>query len=281
MNYQITGRVFLSDFKDTHEILADIARRVSDGRRLIVTIGLPQAGKSMFIASLIAFAFGQQEDNACPFRSIGSQDENGVNEILRALSESKVLPQTNADELKIIDLNMESRYRNRVVKVSLIDFAGEDIERLLGYRAEEEGKNNVEKISSILQACVAQRSIFSIITPSNTIGDEDNRLYEFISKLKENDRNLYQRVKFLFILSKWDEVVGANSPQKFLEKNRQNLYREFLRSGRHGLLPFSVGNVVGQTIIRIDLESPKNFWYTLYRWSTGLHVLPWYKRWFS
>ena len=54
--YKIVGSRFLDKVTEG-EILQDIALRFQDGRRLIIPIGLPQAGKSMFIASLIAYAF--------------------------------------------------------------------------------------------------------------------------------------------------------------------------------------------------------------------------------
>jgi len=292
--YKIVGNNLLTDFSES-DILRDIALRIQHGRRLIIPIGLPQAGKSMFIASLIAYAFkrkvsGKDGDNSCNFDHVFPREYSGVKQITDALDNNDVLPSTRSNEITIIDLDMKSRYRKRSIQVTLIDLAGEDIERLIGIRDDTEG--TAKKIEKILDACVAQRAIFSIITPVDVniskIGEvtdfdtkEDSEMRAFISKLKINNPRLFNMTKFLFLISKWDKLPKLCGSAKFLELHRPQLYTEYLDSGRHGLIPYTVGTVTGSTIIKIDLRSPKNFWYTLYRWCTGQHVLPWYIRLFS
>lgn len=285
--YKIVGNNFLTDF-DESDILKDIALRIQHGRRLIIPIGLPSTGKSMFIASLIAYAFKRdvKDDNTCNFDHVCPKEVSGIKLILDALDNSEVLPSTNANQITIIDLNMTSRYRKRPIKITLIDLAGEDIERLIGTRPDNDG--TAEKILKILAACVAQKAIFAIITPvelNTTLGevsqydhDQDKEMKSFISKLKSENRKLYHLTKFLFVITKWDTLPQRIDTEKYLSIHRNQLFIEYSSSGKYGLIPFSVGNVVGKTIIDIILHSPKNFWYTLYRWSTGIHVLPWWKR---
>lgn len=291
--YKIVGNHMLNKFTE-EEILRDISKRISDGRRLIIPIGLPQSGKSMFIASLLAYAFrrDKKQDNSCNFAVPVNRSESGVDGILQAIDEKKVLPSTRADEITITDLNMESRYRKKRIKISLLDISGEDVERLTG-RRQDDAQGSAEKIKKILAACIAQKAIFAILTPvdegiqeigheSDFDKKEDDEMLSFINILKTTNRRLYNNTKFLMIITKWDKLPGAISPKKFLEKHRNNLFNEYSGYKRsYGLIPYSVGNVVGNTIIKMVLRSPKNFWYTLYRWCTGKHVLPWWKRIFS
>lgn len=288
--YKIVGNNLLTDFEES-DILKDIALRIQHGRRLIIPIGLPQSGKSMFIASLIAYAFrrNEKEDNSTNFIHVFPKEYSGVQQITEALDEKDVLPSTRANEITIIDLDMQSRYRKKSIKITLIDFAGEDIERLIGKREDTEG--TAKKIDKILAACVAQKAIFGIISPveQNTqIGEvtqfdrnEATEMVAFIHRLIQNNPRLYRLTKFLFIISKWDTLPRNIGSETYLKLHRNQLYNEYSSSGKYGLLPYSVGNVVGKTIIDIILRSPKNFWYTLYRWCTGKHVLPWWKRIFS
>lgn len=288
--YKIVGNNLLTSFEE-NDILKDIALRIQHGRQLIIPIGLPQAGKSMFIASLIAYAFKRdiKDDNSCNFDHVFPKESSGVKLITDALDKKDVLPTTGANEITIIDLDMKSRYRKRPIKITLIDLAGEDIERLIGKRPDREG--TAKKIANILAACVAKKAIFAILTPVNnntTLGEitefdnnEDNEMKSFISKLKSENPKLYNLTKFLFVITKWDILPHRIDSAKFLSIHRNQLYVEYSSSGKYGLIPYSVGNVIGKTIIDVILHSPKNFWYTLYRWCTGKHVLPWWKRIFS
>ena len=287
MKFNIVGNKLLTDYEE-NDILKDIALRIQHGHRLIIPIGLPQAGKSMFIASLIAYAFkrNHKEDNSCNFDHVCPKEMSGVKKITDALDNNDVLPSTRANEFTIIDLVMKSRYRNRPIKVTLIDFAGEDIERLIGRKEDIQG--TAKKIEKILAACIAQKAIFAILTPvdvntelsitSPFDTDEDNEMKSFISNLKSQNPRLYSLTKFLFIITKWDLLSKRIDSEKYLSLHRNQLYIEYSSSGKYSLIPFSVGNVVDKTIINVILRSPKKFWYTLYHWSTGQEVLPWWKR---
>ncbi len=290
--YKIVGNNALRDYQ-VNDILTDIARRIEHGRRLIIPIGLPQSGKSMFIASLLAYAFrcDKKQDNSCNF-SVLDWEASGIDAITEALDNKKTLPTTSEGTFSIIDLDMESNYRKkRPIKVSLIDLSGEDIQRVIGIR--EDIENRAEKILQLLNGCIAQKAIFAIISPvdeqimevglqSDFDKAEDTSMKKFIDRIKLGNPNLYRKTKFLMIVTKWDKITSRISSSKFLMYHRNQLYREYSSNSKsYGLLPFSVGNVTAQTIMNISLRSPKNFWYTLYRWCTGNHVLPWWKRIFS
>ncbi len=288
--YNIYGKKLLVDYTE-NQILQDIALRISHGRRLVIPIGLPQSGKSMFIASLIAYAFKRtiKDDDTCNFEHVIPKEESGVQLITDALDKRKTLPSTTGGEFNFIDLNMKSRYRRKEIKITLIDFSGEDIGRLIGIDPDIE--NRAEKIEKILAACVAQKAIFAIITPveiGTTLGEvshtdkkEAEEMKSFIDKLKNGNLKLYNNTKFIFVISKWDYLPERIDSEKYLKLHRTQLHSEFVSSGKYCLIPFSVGHVVGETIIDIVLRSPKNFWYSLYRWNTGKYVLPWWKRLFS
>lgn len=291
--YKIVGTHFLDQLSEG-DILRDISLRIEHKSRLIIPIGLPQAGKSMFIASLIGYAFGvdDKEDNSCNFRSMAPHSVTGIQTIIDALDNKSVLPATRPGEMTIIDLKMESCYRKQDVKVSLIDFSGEDIQSLISGNSPD-NQETVEKINKILAACIARKAIFAILTPvdekmtdvtavSQFDKDEAASMKSFINFIENTNRKLFLKTKFLITITKWDKLPEYMAPSKYLQNHRKQLYNEYKSNKKsYGLLPYSVGNVVGDTIINIDLHSPKNFWYTLYRWTTGLHVLPWWKRWFS
>ncbi|MCQ2337892.1 MAG: hypothetical protein MJ001_03070 [Paludibacteraceae bacterium] len=290
--YKIVGTHLLAEYKED-DILQDIGQRIRNGRRLIIPIGLPQSGKSMFIASLIAYAFGTaKHERSCNFSVVGDWYASNVKTIIDALDKSTVLPTTTADYMTIIDIDMQSCYRGKSVEVTLIDFSGEDIERIVGIRPDDDQKS-AAKIMKILSACVARKAIFAILSPidekmvkigvtSDFDAREDRNMTSFINNLKRTNPKLYNMTKFLIILTKWDKLPNSISPERYLQKHRNTLYSEYSGYKRsYGLIPYSVGDVVGKTIIQISLRSPKNFWYTLYRWCTGKHVLPWWKRLFS
>lgn len=291
--YKYVGINDLAEINE-NDILNDIALRIRDGRRLIIPVGLPNSGKSMFIASLIAYAFrrNDREDNSCSFDHVVSKESSGVKSITDALDKNLVLPSTSENKFSIIDLNMKSSYRKQRIKVSLLDFAGEDISRVIG-RNPKDPKGSAGKIEKILKACIAQKAIFAVLTPVDInlreIGEvstfdeeEDSEMKAFIDKIKRENYGLFQKTKFLMIVTKWDTLPNKVSSETFLKKHRNQLYNEYSSNSKsYGLIPYSVGNVVGDTIINIILRSPKNFWYTLYRWCTGRHVLPWWKRIFS
>lgn len=291
--YKIIGSHFLDKLSES-EILNDIAQRIRDGRRLIIPIGLPQAGKSMFIASLIAYAFKREakEDNSCSFRHIEAREKTGIKFITDALDRNDVLPSTRPNEITIIDLDMKSRYRDKVIRITLIDFSGEDIKALIGAQ-NTDNTATIDKINKILAACVARKAIFAVLSPvdeqmtevgqvSQFDDDEDANMNAFINKIRAENRRLYSYTKFLIVLTKWDKLPQNVSAETYLKKHRNQLYNEYTSNSKsYGLIPYSVGNVVGNTIIDIVLRSPKRFWYTLYKWCTGRHVLPWWKRLFS
>ena len=291
--YKFVGKNDLTKISE-NEILQDIALRIQDGRRLIIPIGLPNSGKSMFIASLIAYAFrrNEKEDNSCSFDHVIPKEYSGVKDITDSLDGNAVLPSTISNEFSIIDINMKSKYRKKVIKISFLDFAGEDVRRITGSNPEDRD-GSAKKIEKILAACIARKAIFAILTPVDIdlseVGEvssfdrgEDAEMKAFIDKIKRDNQKLYRQTKFLMVITKWDTLPNKVSSVTFLKKHRNQLYLEYSSNSKsYGLLPYSVGNVVGDTIIDIVLRSPKNFWYTLYRWCTGKHVLPWWKRIFS
>lgn len=293
IRYKVYGSHVLDKLSES-DILNDIALRIRDGRRLIIPIGLPQAGKSMFIASLIAYAFKREtkEDNSCSFQYIVPLEESGIKSITDSLSRNDVLPSTRPNEITIIDLDMKSRYREKPIKITLLDFSGEDFQALIGSRPATDPES-IEKIEKILAACVARKAIFAVLSPvdegmtelgqvSPFDDEEDEQMNAFINKIRATNPKLYHYTKFLLVITKWDKLPPSTSCEKFLRMHRNQLFNEYSSNSKsYGLIPYSVGNVVGNTIIDMVLRSPKNFWYTLYRWCTGKHVLPWWKRWFS
>ncbi len=293
VKYKFVGECDLSTIPED-EIFKDIAKRMQNKRRLIIPIGLPNSGKSMFIASLIAYAFrrAEKDDNSCNFEHVSDLELSGIQSIIDDLDNQKTLGSTHRSHFSIIDLDMISNYRkNKKIKVSLLDFAGEDILRLLGRMPDDQ--NVGYKIGRILDACIVQKAIFAILTPVDEnfteLGDvsefdknEDTIMKGFIDRVKSHNPKLYQKTKFLMVVTKSDKLSDKTATKVFLKEHRNQLYNEYSSNSKsYGLIRYSVGEVMGDTIMDIKLRSPKNFWYTLYRWCTGMHVLPWWIRIFS
>ena len=168
--YIICGQNKLTDF-DLDVIIADIAKRSRNGRRLFVPIGTSQSGKSMFIASLLCY----KGVGSCEIHALSGDKRN--KEIFDAITESvrkkgRTLSQTPEGMFTVIDVEMTVKKRGHA-KVTFIDFAGEDIERMLDKKAydteEESAKNQMaatKKIMSILKtACTKYRAFFPLLSP--------------------------------------------------------------------------------------------------------------------
>ena len=230
----------------------------------------------------------EKQDNSCNFMHVVSREESGIKSITDALDIKSLLPSTRPSEITIIDIDMKSRYRKRPIKITLIDLSGEDIKTMIA--GNQTNDQTIVKIERILEACIARKAIFAMLTPVDEhmteVGqvsyfdeEEDSEMKAFIDKVRNNQPRLYDFTKFLIVVTKWDKLPRSIDSSKYLKLHRNQLYNEYSSNSKsYSLIPYSVGNVVGNTIINIVLRSPKNFWYTLYRWCTGKHVLPWWKR---
>jgi hypothetical protein len=288
--YKIIGKRNLRELSND-EILMDIAQRQQDGRHIIIPIGLPQAGKSMFIASLLAYAF-RSAHTECSFSDPYPQDISGVTDILNLLDKRKILLVTEANEVTFFDIDMTATYLKKTIKITLIDLAGEDFARLIGKEQISkdfpEQRATKNKIEYILAACIARKAIFAIVTPvehgslskqqSQMDRVEDRAMSSFISIMKEQNPRLYDLTKFLLVVSKWDLLPSGINVLHYLSSHRESLYNEVSANTKYGRIPYSVGNVVGEVIMDVNLKSPQNFWFTLFRFCTGRQVLPWWKR---
>jgi hypothetical protein len=290
--YKIIGNTKLTNYTEK-ELLQDLSRRIDDGRHIIIPIGLPQAGKSMFIASLMAYAF-RTNHSECNFSDMyAQQDISAIPAILKRLDDKDTVNATNANEITFADIDMTATHRKKSIKITLIDLAGEDIARLIGSLPikSEEQKSTKEKIEKLLASCVAGKAIFGVVTPVDTSAnlgqqsqvdrDESDAMKAFIDIIKAKNAKLYALTKFLVVVSKWDILPQRIYASKYLSIHRNSLFNEISGKAKYGLIPYSVGDVVGDTVIRVNLRSPQNFWFTLFRFCTGIHVLPWWKRYFN
>lgn len=287
--YKYVGTFSLID-NDINDILRDIEKRIRNKRRLVIPVGSSGTGKTMFIASLIAYAYRKDEkiDKSLNFSKEIPDNESGVESILKTLDTSKVLKSTTKGYCTIIDLNMMSTHRKMTeennVKITLVDFAGEDIESLMNNQPNECSG----KVLSILKSCIVQKAIWAMLTPvdedmendlerTDFDDEQDRAMINFINQVRTSNSKLFNGTKKLIIVNKWDKVSDEKmSCQKFLEKHRPSLFTEYLTNS-YSLLKYTIGNV-NEQIISIDLRAPKNFWFTLYKWCTGKSVIPWLKR---
>lgn len=289
--YRFVGNNKLSDIKDVNKLLVDLSYRMDEKHHyLVIPIGLPNSGKSMFIASLLAYAFRRSEnDTSCSFREFFDRKVSGIGEILDALDQRATLPSTKQGEFTIIDIAMKTRHDEELV-ISILDFSGEDLKCVSRDIAnmEKDRAMDIVKIRTILDSCVTKPSIFALVTPVCTTAQyrefdraEDDAMIAFIDYVKEKNANLYDTTKFLMVVSKWDTLNGNVDARTFLSDHRQQLYAEYSihkNKKSYGLLTYSVGIVVSSTITQINLTYPQNFWHTLYYWCIGKHVLPFWKR---
>lgn len=291
-------RISLDDLSQK-EIIKIFDSLNSEGRQIIIPIGFPQAGKSLFLSSLMYYA------ERCPDKKWEGNSLNQYpydkgnrsrNLMIQFFDNKEAYPTTRKGTLDIIGINIEPhKKRLPVLKLAFVDLAGEDIKTI---KTDEKGEFTPQ-IEGILKACELGKPIFCLITPykPSTSESAENALHKnFLDYLKESMPDLYNRSKFIVIVTQWDKkpITDKLKVEEYIEKNRPALHTAM--KGRNAKIlygEFSVGKVFDTVdgkdekgnpkpvvlIQRIDFQYPYNFWNNLYIVATGKPLIQ--KGWFS
>lgn len=273
------------------KIFANLSRKSPD-RVLVVPIGFPNAGKSMFLSSLIYHARKTEliftEESAEPFTHTKVLTDKWV----ESLSDSKWVQPTRVGDISLLGLKLapawtQGKYDNKVnpyeIKLALLDLAGEDIEKIKVSNNHELS----ERIDAIFKGMnvFKTQTIFVLLTPYNNIGDEDNDvfhknedtlMYDFLNYIKEKEPDIHKNAQYLVLVSKWSDCKNPEAEvPEYLKEYRPQLYN-IINGSNVQYSNYSVGNILNtkvngvlhSEIINIEYESPRKIWKKLYNYCT-------------
>lgn len=274
------------------EIFADIS---NTGTPIIIPIAFPNAGKSLFLSSLLYSGshFGDQSGFLLDTLDFGHY-KNGsgtAQRMINAFVAKKAYRRNVAGTLDIIGTKLEPHSANRnSQEFALVDLSGEDIKRLI---SDEEDRTGVAeftdpKIKAILNGCAGGNTIFCLITPfMPSDGDaKENELHgRFLTYIESEYPALFQNSKFIVVVAQWDKVPANMkiTPIEYIQNNRRILYNKLVaRNTNVVYTEYSVGTVVNTedennaqvvVITKINTAYPRKLWNHFYKQITGNDII--------
>ena len=262
--------------RDIIELFGDITK---DNRNIIIPIGFPAAGKSLFISSLMYYSqrdtikkWSINYENNYPY----DQGRISVNSMVNYLDRKKTYPSSLSGTIDIIGATLVTNNASKPnVNFAIIDLAGEDIEKIKVGATKGEFDR---KIEGILRGCETGKPIFCLLTPfSPSKGDliEDTLHFDFLNYLKMDLPILYNNSKFIVLVTQWDKNPNKNQEvEDYLKDKRPNIYNLVTNQSRNKYFAdFSVGRLIETyndentkepLIADIERESPEKFWNKIY-----------------
>ena len=278
--------------KQILEIFADIS---DTGTPIIIPIAFPNAGKSMFLSSLLysGSEFGDRSGFLLqPLTSRHYKNGSGTTQhMINAFVAKKAYRRNVAGTLDIIGTKLEPHSANRnSQEFALVDLSGEDIKRLIS--DEEDGTGVAEftdpKLQAILNGCAEGNTIFCLITPfMPQDGDaKENELHgRFLTYIESEYPALFQNSKFIVVVAQWDKVPANKkiTPIEYIQNNRRILYNKLVaRNTNVVYTEYSVGTIVNTedennvpvaVITRINTVYPSKLWNHFYKQTTGNDII--------
>lgn len=273
------------------KIFAYVSKK-SPERVLIVPIGFPNAGKSMFLSSLVYHARKTDllftEESTEPFTYTKVLTDKWV----KSLEDSKWVSPTRVGDISLLGLKLapswtNGKYDNKKnpyeIKLALLDLAGEDIEKIK-VSNNHEFSDRIDAIFRGMNVFKTQ-TIFVLLTPYNNIGDEDNDeyhknedtlMYDFLKYMKEKEPEIHKNAQYLVLVSKWSECKNPEvEVPEFLKEYRPQLYNiingsnvEYSNYSVGNILNTKVNGVLHSEIIDIEYKSPRKIWKKIYNYCT-------------
>jgi hypothetical protein len=284
------NREFLADL-GIHGIAEIFARLSQENRTLVIPIGLPQAGKSLLLSSLLYYTLKGQDtlfwvnfENDFPY----DRGRIAINKMIECLDKGVLYGTTRKGTFDLMGINITpAKPKLPVLRLAFLDLAGEDLECMmpnsplpLPLRPE---------INEIFHSCEYWdfSPVFCIVTPFRPLkGHETENVFHqtFLSYIRTYYPVLASRCKIIIIVSQWDV-----NPER--EKVRIDEYIREFRPALFSLIKgkwyrygeFSVGRIYERTVFSISVHYPQNFWNTLYSIATGksLNPKPFWKKLFG
>ncbi len=292
----LKGKQFLADIP-LSQIAGEFAQFASDNRVTIVPIGFPQAGKSLFLSSLLHFAskgdgtlFRTNFENQFPF----DKGRIAADEMISYFTKGDIYSSTAKGSLDLVGVNLTpNNPKLPGLKLAFLDLAGDDIENI-----KTSNKSDfTDKINAVFNGLQVDKSpiVFALITPflppkqsladSNSIRNahdrEDTLLYDFLNYLKQEQPNVLEHSKIFIIVSQWDKNSDATlSITDFIERYRPSVFN-YVKRLNVVWGSYSVGSLlvqkdeddtVFQKLITRNQDYPARFWNKLYKVCTNKHL---------
>lgn len=292
--------------QDQATLIRMLTQIIADGRQIVIPIGFPAAGKSLFLSSLMYYAecyphkkWQGHALNDGIFRQ-GNMSRNKMVKQIDPKNHEDIYPQTDPGTLDIIGIDIEPEITNcPILPLAFIDLSGEDIKEI---KTDEKGEFG-RQIEGILKACEEASPVFCMITPYKSpkyTDSEENALHSnFMAYLRESLPDLYATAKFIFIVSQWDkkpQTVNLDV-ETFIEEKRSALHTATRGRKKEDVCygEFSIGKLTDSykkvkkknengeeeeievptvLITRLDTEYPGKFWENLYELITGKSLIP-------
>lgn len=263
-------------------------------RKIIIPVGFPKAGKSLFLSSLLYYC---AKDPHKPFLTKNLESEyylaghHARNQMVKYFNEREAYPANKAGTIDLIGVDIEPKKKSLPkLRLGVLDLAGEDLEKIL--LDEREAINDT--LDGILKACNKVGAVFCLITPyrknefkksgedaSYRSDEEEDQLQsDFINYLKNNHQGLLSNSQFIVLVTQWDEnnEEDMKSVEQYIEERRPGLHGAIHSDFNLVYGAYSVGDVIetkdseGKEYIlisEIDSDYPKEFWSNLYTILTG------------
>jgi len=289
-NIQAKKTSFLSD-RSVH----DIARVFSNfgNRTLIIPIGFPQAGKSLFLSSLLFYArkgagtlFRTNQENDDPFDS----GRLASDQMIDYFDRGEIYKPNQKGSLDLIGLDiLPSNSKLPPLSLAFLDLAGEDIKSI----KTSESATFTDKINAVFNGIKIDNSpiVFVLITPydppkkdnensQNAHDREDALHYDFLNYIEKNQPELLKNSKFFITVSQWDKNQNQNqNVESYIKEKRPSIYNYVKNStvvwGEYSigkLLESNIDGVQKQEIVRKNFDYPARFWKKLYHICTNKNL---------
>lgn len=283
--------------KSAQEILQTFAAISNSGTAIIIPIAFPNAGKSLFLSSLLytGMNYGNQSGYLLNLLEVEDYYKIGSGTAITMMKtfgeERKAYRRNVAGNLDIIGTRLEPHSSNRnSQEFALVDLAGEDIKRLITDDMDGAGvaEYNDPKFKAILNGCAGGNTIFCLITPyAPNDGDaKENELHgRFLSYIESHYPSLFQNSKFIVMVAQWDKVP-ANikiTPIEYIQNNRKILYNILVaRNSNVIYTEYSVGTIIKTEdankaevvyITNINTTYPRKLWNHFYKQITGKDIV--------
>ena len=290
-----------------HEIATEFANLKSMDYVTVIPIGFPNAGKTMWLASVLSYA----KNSVSPLFSITRQRQfpfNGGFKVADALDVNfktggNLPGRTITGTLDIFGLNiLPSKEKLPNLNLAFIDLAGEDVMKI---RTSVRGEFS-SKIRAIFNGLAVDKSpiIFVLITPfvppskkgQSTLDaqkDEDSLHSDFLNYLMVDEPELFKVSKFFIVVSQWDKNTDQKlTVENFIKVKRPSLY-SIVKNASVIWGNYSVGSIletlnegdgtVNANLRTINMVSPERFWKKIYQVCTGreLDEKTWWEKLFS
>ncbi|GHT69169.1 hypothetical protein AGMMS50239_35500 [Bacteroidia bacterium] len=278
----------------------------AEKRQIVITIGFPAAGKSLFLSSLMYYA-EKNSDKKWNAKALSSypfeQGDLARDTMIKFFDNKRAYPVTPPGTLDLIGIDMVPHNRKlKPLKLVFVDLAGDDLRK---FRVPLRNELNPQ-VTAVLKACRLKsdvnnsnpiRPIFCLITPfeSPRGHDEENALFDnflnYIAGHKVNNKKefepLYEKSKYIILVSQWDNNTDfvVKDAESYIRKYRAALHTVIngRNSNQYVLGEFSVGDLEdvkdrdNQPMVlirRIANDYPHKFWCQLYELATGKSLQP-------